>query len=81
MKRFWAKLDIKLDMIFCLNNFLHKYFQSWNIAKNMEKMKKIIYLNIYQCLIINKDNHMNQHSKYEKILSSTWYKTGHDLLP
>ena len=21
MKRFWAKLDMKLDMIFCLNNF------------------------------------------------------------
>ena len=35
----------------------------------MEKMRKIIYMNIYQCLIIDKDNHMNQHSKYEKILS------------
>ena len=24
-------------------------------------------MNIYQCLIINQDNHMNQHCKYEKI--------------
>ena len=35
----------------------------------MEIMRKIIYMNIYQCLIINKDTHMNQHNKYEKILS------------
>ena len=37
-----------------------------NKKKKKKKKKK---KNIYQCLIINKDNHMNQHSKYEKILS------------
>ena len=69
LKRFLDELDIILTWSFALTIFPRKYFLSWNIAKNMEKMRKIIYMNIYQCLIINKDNHMNQHSKYEKILS------------
>ena len=38
-------------------------------------------MNIYQCLVINEDNLMNQQNKCEKILSLTCYKTGHDLLP
>ena len=30
-------------------------------------------MNIHQCLIIMKDNRMNPHSKYEKILSYKLY--------
>ena len=51
-----VELDIKLNMIIC---------------PNMEKLRKIIYINNYQCLIINKDTLMNQQSTIEKILSRT----------
>ena len=39
----------------------------------------IIYMNVWQCLIINQDNIMNQHSKYGKIGNKTLYQTGRDL--
>ena len=63
LKRFWVGLDIKLNMIICLNNFPHQIFSKFKIAKNMEKFRNIIYVNNYQCLIINKDTLMNQQSK------------------
>ena len=39
----------------------------------------IIYMNVCQCVIINQDNIMNQHSKYRKIRNKTLYQTGRDL--
>ena len=54
-------------MIFCLNNF---HTASISKVETLPKYgKKIIKMNIYQCLVINKDTIMNQQSKYEKILS------------
>ena len=55
-------------MIFCLNNFPTKIFSK---LKHCQKHGKNEKNNIfeYSSMIINKDNHMNQHSKYEKILS------------
>ena len=54
-------------MIFCLNNFPTQIFSK---LKHCQKYGKNEKNNIFEYLsMLDKDNHMNQHSKYEKILS------------
>ena len=55
-------------MIFCLNNFPTQIFSKLKYCQQYGKNEKNdIYE--YLSMLINEDNHMNQHSKYEKILS------------
>ena len=77
MKRFWLGLGYKAEH----DHFPHQIFFKSKYRQNIEKIRKMIYVNNYQCLIINKDNQLNQQSQYDKILSWTLYITEHDLLP
>ena len=59
MKKFKIELDIRLDVIFCLNNFSTIIFSK---LKHHQNMKKIMKKDIYECSPVL-DHQAGQHNE------------------